>query len=174
METRKKLVSAGFVLVTCTAAALPLAEDRQTRSEIVYADWPKSFEGTPLVALPLSALEQRVFSQFPGQVKRFQARSAQLIIRKVQQATRQLHPATDCFRALGYTIGNHRHFRDKLGRTWSQFKATKNDLRLSVRELVAAQDGTHWPDIGYWYWHALWHSDAGPWTSYLVAEPYSE
>lgn len=174
METGRKLLTAGFVLVACVAAALPLAEDREANNKIPDAVWPDSFEGSPLVELPLSELEQRVFSRFPGQVKRFQSAHAQLIIRQVQQATRQLHPASDCYRALGYTISKHRGFRDESGRDWSQFDAARNDVRLSVRELVVSEGGNHWPDIGYWYWQALWQSDGGPWTSFLVAEPYSE
>ncbi len=174
METSKKLLTSGFLLIACIAAALPFAENRKASSKIAHVVWPNSFEGTPLVELPLSQLEQRVFTQFPGQVKRFQVEHAQLIIRQVYKATRKLHPASDCYRALGYTISKHRRFQDGSGRNWSQFDAIRNDVRLSVRELVVAKDGTHWPDIGYWYWQALWRSDTGPWTSYLVAEPYSD
>jgi hypothetical protein len=63
-------------------------------------EWPTHFRDQPLTQLPLGEVEQRFARRFPGAIARFTDGERVLIVRQVTRPTRQLHPATDCFRAL--------------------------------------------------------------------------
>jgi len=91
-----------IALAAIAAAAAPLWPHAGTPAP--PAVWPKSFEGraiTPLAAAPEDAL---LAAHFPGTIARFGDGRRQIVLLQVTAATRLLHPARDCFHALGYAI----------------------------------------------------------------------
>jgi exosortase/archaeosortase family protein len=65
--------------------------------------FPATFEGFEIKKLPLSERESYFLEDFPGHIGRFSDGKREIIIRYVWEATRKLHPASDCFRATGYS-----------------------------------------------------------------------
>ena len=135
-------------------------------------DWPTHFRDQPLTQLPLSDLEERFARRFPGAIARFTDGHRMLILRQVQQPTRQLHPATDCFKALGYTIDRPRPVVDEEDARWSCFAAERNGARLRVCERIHDSEGNAWTDTSAWFWAAQY--GGGPWWATTVVEPDRE
>ena len=67
-------------------------------------EWPSEWDGAALRPLALSDVEQRFADRFPGAIGRMTDGTQTLVMREVSQPTRMLHPAADCYRALGYRI----------------------------------------------------------------------
>jgi hypothetical protein len=132
-------------------------------------DWPTHFRDQPLTQLPLSDLEERFARRFPGAIARFTDGRRMLILRQVQRPTRQLHPATDCFKALGYTIDRPRPVVDEQDAQWSCFAAERNGARLRVCERIHDSAGNAWTDTSAWFWAAQY--GGGPWWATTVVEP---
>ena len=72
------------------------------------AELPSHWQGQPVRPLALSAVEQRFAQAFPGHIARLTDGHQIVVLREVRQPTRMLHPAVDCFRALGYRIEGER------------------------------------------------------------------
>lgn len=133
-----------------------------------------SFRDRPLTQQPLTALEQRFAANFPGSIARYQSGGASVIVRAVTQPTRQLHPAADCFRAAGYTVGVARTHADLKEARWTCFEATANGRRWRVCERIVDAHGNAWTDVSGWYWAALWSqraANAGPWWAVTLVAP---
>ena len=142
------------------------AHARSLQHEIA---WPTSFEGRPLTQLPLSAVELRFAAQFPGQIGRFSDGERILIVRVVQEPTRLLHPASDCFRGLGHHAESPRVVEDGNGIAWSCFVAQKDGKVQRVCERIHDTDGKAWTDVSSWYWAAMFGRTQGPWTALTTA-----
>jgi hypothetical protein len=128
----------------------------------------------PLTQQPLTALEERFAAHFPGAIARYQAGNATVIVRRVAQATRQLHPAADCFRAAGYVLGPVRTHEDAQQTRWNCFEATESGRSWRVCERIADASGRQWTDVSSWYWSALWsqgRASAGPWWAITLVTP---
>ena len=97
-------------LIACAIAALvpflSVHSEQPPPNAIVFSGWPNQFEGKTLTALPMTELEQRFMSDFPGKIGRFTDGEREIVIRWVTEATRKLHPASDCFQGL-VTVSNH-------------------------------------------------------------------
>jgi hypothetical protein len=135
-------------------------------------DWPTHFRDRPLTQLPLSDLEERFARRFPGSIARFTDGRRMLILRQVQRPTRQLHPAADCFKALGYTIDRPRPVVDEEDARWTCFAATRDGARLRVCERIHDSAGNAWTDTSAWFWAAQY--GGGPWWATTVVEPDGE
>ena len=161
---------AGLVL---TAAILPWLLPA-ARSHAAHggpsqeAAWPATFEGRPLTRLPLSAVERRFAAQFPGQIGRFTDGTRHLIVRLVQGPTRMLHPASDCFRGLGYRVETPRVVVDGAGLAWSCFAAERDGRIRRVCERIYDENGKAWTDVSSWYWAALLGRTSHPWVALTV------
>jgi hypothetical protein len=128
----------------------------------------------PLTQQPLTALEARFAADFPGAIVRYRAGDATLIVRQVTQPTRQLHPAADCFRAAGYTLGPVGTREDARHTRWNCFEASQDGRRWRVCERITDRSGNQWTDVSSWYWTAFWSqrsSDAGPWWAVTLVTP---
>ncbi|MCA0327078.1 MAG: hypothetical protein LCH89_15985 [Proteobacteria bacterium] len=68
------------------------------------AELPTDWQGRPLRPLALSRVEQRFAERFPGRIARLTDGRQIVVLRDVDRPTRMLHPAVDCYRALGYRI----------------------------------------------------------------------
>lgn len=158
-------------LAVCIAAALsPLL---RTEPSIVVTDnikWPEQFEGRPLKKLELSEIEERFAAKLPGQVARFTDGTREIIFKSVNRATRQLHPASQCFEAHGHKLTPLPIRVDASGKSWSGFLVEKENRSLRVYECVQSPAGEQWPDVSAWYWAALLGKTEGPWLSIIVAE----
>lgn len=161
-----------FYLIACaTAALLPFLSahsEQPSRNNVAFPGWPDQFEGRTLTALPMTALEQRFMSDFPGRIGRFSDGKRELVISWVTEPTRKLHPAADCFQGLGYSVKPLALHRDDRGWLWSSFAAIKGNERLRVYERIHSESGESWTDVSAWYWSAL--REDGPWWAITVAE----
>ena len=135
-------------------------------------EWPAEWGGAPLRPLALSAVEQRFAQQFPGSIARMTDGRQMLVLRDVQSPTRMLHPAADCYRALGYRIEQARLERDARQRLWRCFSAARNHGQtLRVCERIEAADGSSFTDTSAWYWAAASGQSKGPWQAVTTANP---
>jgi hypothetical protein len=101
-----------------------------------FPGWPEHYENKPLTALDLTEKE-RVFTQgFPGEVGRFSDGSREIIIRWVESPTRWLHPASDCFKGVGYEV-SPQAVQDNLdGVAMGCFSASRDSQFLVVCEYI--------------------------------------
>jgi hypothetical protein len=137
---------------------------------VAFPGWPSTFEGKTLMQLPLSEMEKQFASGFPGRIARFSDGEHEIIIRWVTEATRMMHPASDCFQGLGYSVKPLAAHRDARGALWASFAATKGNERLVVFERIHSDSGETWTDVSAWYWSALRHEGSGSWWAMTVAE----
>ena len=119
--------------------------------------------------LGLSAREQYFLNDFPGQIGRFSDGSREIIIRRVTEATRKLHPASDCFRAIGYTVTPLPLRTDEYGKRWSSFSAVKDGETFRVYERIEDNHSREWTDPSSWYW-SVWGQETNEWWAWTVAE----
>ena len=165
----------GLAMLLCVAwgavqalqpAALPAG------SVATFREWPAQWDGAPLRPLALSAVEQRFAQQFPGSIARHTDGRQMLVLRDVQSPTRMLHPAADCYRALGYRIEQARLEHDAQQRLWRCFTAARaHGQTLRVCERIEAADGTSFTDTSAWYWAAASGQSKGPWQAVTTANP---
>jgi hypothetical protein len=163
-----------FYIVACAVAALmPFLSSRSESSgnaaTASFPGWPTDFEGKTLTPLPLTTIEERFNAEFPGKIGRFTDGKREFIVRWVTEATRKLHPASDCFQGLGYTVKPRPIYRDEKGSLWSSFAATKGNDQLRVYERIHNNYGETWTDASAWYWAALQHGK-GSWWAITIAE----
>ncbi len=87
---------------------LPVIAKKTASPQVAVAQeapaWPTAFQGKALSELPLTDKERAFAQGFPGRIGRFSDGEREIIIRWVKGATRRLHPASDRFKGLGYTI----------------------------------------------------------------------
>ncbi len=168
------VLSVSASIVTRRAAQAAEADAAvATRSSSV--EWPTHFRGRPLTQLALAPLDARFAHRFPGAIARFSDGSQTLIVRRVDTATRMLHPAVDCFRAAGYATSAPSAQVDADGAHWRCFAAARDGAHLRVCERINAgrfdspQGDT---DVSAWYWKAL--ASTGPWWAITVITPLQE
>ena len=165
-----------YYLIACLIAALmPFMSARfetpaTGAATVTFPGWPSTFEGKTLTPLPLNEMENRFATDFPGRIARFTDGEREIIIRWVTEATRKMHPASDCFQGLGFSVKPLAAHRDENGSLWAGFAATKGDERLRVRERIHSDSGETWTDVSAWYWSALRHEGSGSWWAITVAE----
>lgn len=163
--------TASFGLLAAAALLVPLLDPAGPGAGGPPAPWPARFEGRPIVRLDPAPEDRALARGFPGHVARFSDGRRQIVLRQVASPTRRLHPASDCFRAVGYAIGASPMRVAATGRPASCFTATRGGRTLRVCEQIVGADGRSWPDISSWYWPALAGSAAGPWLATLTVEP---
>jgi hypothetical protein len=165
-----------FYIIACALAAVApfiyaqFETPARSAANGVFPGWPSSFEGKPLTRLPLNEMEQKFTTDLPGKFGRFTDGEREIIIRWVTEATRKMHPASDCFQGLGYTVNPLPVRRDKNGSLWSSFAAAKGNKRLIVYEQIHSDAGETWTDVSAWYWSALRQQDNGSWWAITIAE----
>ena len=165
-----------YYMIACVIAALmPFVSARfetpaTGAAAVAFPGWPTTFAGKTLTPLPLNEMENRFATDFPGRIARFTDGEREIIIRWVTEATRKMHPASDCFQGLGYSVKPLAAHRDESGSLWTSFAATKGDERLRVYERIQADSGESYTDVSAWYWSALRHKGAGSWWAITVAE----
>jgi hypothetical protein len=163
-----------FFFTCCLLAAVaPFAPIRSdvTNEQGAFPGWPTQLEGRNLTQLPLSSREERFAADFPGRIARFSDRRREIIIRWVARETRALHPASDCFKGLGYSIKPLPARVDPAGHRWGVFEARRGDEAFHVYERIYDPAGNEsWSDVSSWYWQATIGKTGGGWWAVTVAE----
>lgn len=160
-----------FALLAAAALLVPYLHSATPADGGAPAPWPTRFEGRPVVRLDPAPEDRLLAGSFPGHVARFSDGRRQIVLRQVSAPTRRLHPAADCFRAVGHAIGPSPMRVGPSGRPASCFTATRGGRTLRVCERIVGADGRSWPDVSSWYWPALAGTASGPWLTTMTVEP---
>jgi hypothetical protein len=169
----------GAAMLTCAlwgALGGAGADAHGSAPALAAAELPLQWQGASVRPLALSAVEQRFADRFPGRIARLTDGRQIVVLRDVTAPTRMLHPAADCYRALGYRIEDER-----LERTTTAadaplqrcFIARKNGVALRVCEQIEDAQGQHFADTSAWYWAATMGRSSGPWRAVTVTRPLS-
>jgi hypothetical protein len=161
-----------FIIACAIAFSAPFALTRSTTRQANSSDFkgfPTEFEGRKLRDLGLSERERFFLEDFPGQIGRFSDGNREIVIRRVTEATRKLHSASDCFEAVGYTTTPLPIKVDEAGKRWACFSAVKSDEKLRVCERIKDDQDGEWTDVSSWYWSA-WGKGQSEWWAFTVAE----
>ena len=135
-------------------------------------EWPREWDGAALRPMALGEVEQRFAERFPGAIGRMTDGRQVIVMRAVNTPTRMLHPAADCYRALGYRIEQARLERDAEARLWRCFVAQRHGTpKIRVCERIVDAEGTAFTDTSAWYWAAASGRSPGPWQAVTVARP---
>ena len=134
---------------------------------------PAQWQGRALRPLALSAVEMRFARNFPGTLSRMTDGRQVLVLRSVDQPTRMLHPAIDCYQGLGYRIAAQQLEFDGERKLWRCFEAVQpgGGQRLRVCERIFDASGQGFTDASAWYWAAVMGQSSGPWQAITVASP---
>jgi hypothetical protein len=173
-SARNKLAYAAFMLVCAASAAWSVAVHAQRTAIGAPApahEWPSTWDGRLLRPLALSEVELRFAAQFPGAIARLTDGERQFVMREVNQPTRMLHPAVDCYRALGYRIDAARLETDTEQRRWRCFEAQRDGQHWRVCERIVDADGAAYTDTSSWFWAAMLGRSRGPWQAITTAQP---
>lgn len=135
------------------------------------AELPDQWRGAPLRPQALSEVELRFAAHFPGTVARMTDGRQVLVLRTVNQPTRMLHPATDCYRGLGYRVRNEQLEIQQDQTRWRCFVAQRGARQVRVCEHIEDAQGQGFTDTSAWYWAALAGHSHGPWKATTVATP---
>jgi exosortase len=120
----------------------------------------------PLHPLPATEAELAFAKSFPGSLSSHRWGNEQVILRQVHEATRRLHPSSECLRAAGFKTSEAFTVDLSDGTRWSRFYAERDGLRLIVHERITSPlNQKSWTDVSSWYWFALWHPLNGPWQA---------
>ena len=166
----------GFALAMLLCLGWAAADVLRARPEppalAAAPEWPREWDGVPLRPLALGELEQRFAQRFPGAIARMTDGKQVLVLRQVQRPTRMLHPAADCYRALGWRIEQARLERDADARLWRCFVTRRSGAPgIQVCERIVDAAGTAFTDTSAWYWAAASGQSPGPWQALTVARP---
>ena len=132
---------------------------------------PTEWQGTPLRPLALSEVELRFAKHFPGTLARMTDGRQVLVLRTVDRPTRMLHPATDCYRGLGYRIRNEQLEEHTDKTRWRCFVADRGGRAVRVCERIEDAQGQGFTDTSAWYWASAAGQSTGPWKAITVATP---
>lgn len=166
-ETQKKqrLIFFGILCIAALILTIWVSRIETQISSNTIQSFPKTFEGKQLKQLDLTEREKLFLQGFPGEIKRFTDGNREVIIRYVSTATRKLHPASDCFEGIGYSVKSLPIRIDENENKWSCFIATKDGENLKVCERIFTISGDSWTDVSSWYWSALSNtSEKGYWA----------
>jgi hypothetical protein len=153
-----------------TSAAAPQGHTTGTPTT-ASTEWPREWQGRPLRPLVLSDVEQRFARRFPGEMARLTDDRHIVVLRRVTQPTRMLHPAADCYRALGYAVADIQLEQASDHLLWRCFVASRAGQKLRVCERIEDAKGQGWTDSSSWYWAAALGQSQGPWQAVTVARP---
>lgn len=158
------------LLAAAVAALAPLIPRPAPAEAPAEVAWPATWEGRPIVPMPPAPEDARLAAGFPGRIARFSDGRRQVVLRRVTEPTRRLHPARDCFAAIGYRTRPLPMRRS--GEAYSScFEARRDGRRSRVCERIVDAEGASFADVSSWWWPALLGRSRGPWLAATVVEP---
>lgn len=157
----------GQAIATHRLPDTPSADTNFT--QVRASELPAQWQGAALRPLALSDVEQRFARHFPGTVARMTDGHQVLVLRTVNRPTRMLHPATDCYRGLGYRIVDEQLEARADHTRWRCFVAERAGRRVRVCEHIEDAKGQGYTDASAWYWASLSGRSTGPWKAVTVA-----
>lgn len=177
----------GCIMVACAlvgAFSSPgrSQEEKAAAASIQAIELPLHWQGTAVRPLALSAVEQRFADGFPGRITRLTDDRQIIVLRDVAVPTRMLHPAADCYRALGYRIESEHlenvslHAEPMAAESALAagvqrcFVARKGGVALRVCEQIEDARGQRFADTSAWYWAATMGQSSGPWRAVTVTQ----
>lgn len=176
----------GCIMLACALAGAFSSSNSQDKgadyAPLQVVELPLHWQGAAVRPLALSAVEQRFADRFPGRITRLTDHRQIIVLRDVTAPTRMLHPAADCYRALGYRIEDE-HLENALSRSVAGastgsltddvqrcFIARKNGVALRVCEQIEDARGQRFADTSAWYWAAAMGQSSGPWRAVTVTQ----
>lgn len=160
-----------FTISCLLAATIPLLPATSgSKTSLPFPGWPIEVVGPDVKKLPLSKREKKFEKNFPGRIGHFSDGKREMVIRWIVDMTRKVHPASDCYKGLGYTIKDQPIYKDGENRRWGCFSAVKGNQRIQVRERIYDKQGNSWTDVSAWYWSVVLGKSTGPWWAITVAE----
>ena len=140
-----------------SSGAMNMAEP--SWSELVDPGWERT---------ELSSRDRAFAFAQAGPVARFRKGARRLVLRRVSEPSRALHPVSDCLRAVGYHVERlSAHEVESPGA--SAYRAHRHGELLHVEEWIVDSQGRRFAEVGQWYWQALLGSSHGPWTAYALS-----
>ncbi|MEJ8812138.1 hypothetical protein WKW77_13735 [Variovorax ureilyticus] len=166
----KAVFASAMLVCMLWSATSALQDDAPSAATASFQEWPSEWEGAPLRPLALSEVEHRFADRFPGAIARLTDGRQVLVMRRVDTPTRMLHPAADCYRALGYGIAQARLEQDVHARLWRCFVAERHGVqKMRVCERIVDAEGAAFTDTSAWYWAAATGRSNGPWQAVTSA-----
>jgi hypothetical protein len=163
-------------IITCALAAItPFRPTQPTISSgdrIPYA-LPDRYRGQKLESIAMTAREKQFYRSFPGKMAKMTDGKRQITYKWIERPTRKLHPASDCYRGMGYSIHPEPIRIDEDGRRWGASRAAKGRRRIRVEEQISDRSNRQWTDVSSWYWAAFLGRSQGPWQVITVSERIS-
>jgi len=162
-----------FFSLCVLAAWIPLRSSTPNEAGVAEAfpGWSVAPVPTELSPLTPGEREVRFAADFPGKIGVFTDGTRTYVVRWVRTQTRKLHPATDCLRALGYSVKPKPIFAESDGTRWGTSHAQRSHEQLRVRERIVDSQGRAWTDVSAWYWSAALGRSEGPWWAVTIFEP---
>ncbi len=162
-----------FLILCVTAAWIPFFRPTRELKDAGDGNFPGWFKAPVpegLSALPAGERERRFSADFPCRIGTFSDEGKIYVVRWLRQPTRKLHPASDCLRALGYSVKPAPVFSDAAGHLWGSTLARRDNERLIVRERIIDEHGRTWTDTSAWFWTAIAGQSQGPWWAVTTFE----
>ncbi len=171
--SRAYLLSTVLLLIFAGLIPIFVPTRAPVQHKAATAIWPQELNGHKLQEIPLSTKKSEVLfvDQFPGEIKQFSDGRNNYVMRWVTSETRQLHPSSDCFRGMGYSIEPGPIVVLASNQRWSSFVARRAGTSFRVLERVYDLKGMSWTDVSEWYWAAVLGRSKGPWWDIVIAEP---
>ncbi len=144
---------------------LPKTMDFVTQDASVEQNWAFdrwNLARKDLFQLPLTAVEQRFASGFPGAIGRFSDGKTVWVVRHISRATRMLHSAIDCYRGIGYQVSTPHVVQQANNQRWRCFIAERGQ-KLQVCERIFDDKQAEWTDVSAWYWEILFQAEKHEW-----------
>lgn len=162
-----------FAALACGVSLVTLLP-AQSRLPSEISELPPliSYQGIPVEEVPLSAREKAFAKNFPGHLKVYRIENGTLILRRINQASRMLHPSSHCLQAEGFFISKTSLETGPNGRVFLQYHAARGAEKFLVTENIYNLDRTrHWAEVSAWYWHAFLNPQSGPWEAETLILP---
>jgi hypothetical protein len=102
---------------------------------------------------------------------RFQQGGRRWLVRSIEDASRRVHPAEECYRATGWRVrprpaqlssGSDEGLSARPLR-WGCFSARRGAEEVEVCQTITDDSGRAWSDVGSWWWSAAFGQSKGPW-----------
>jgi hypothetical protein len=170
----QRLRALAFAVACLVAGSAPLWADASAMSSRQAPVQPWSTLVDPgFTRAPLTARDLAFASAQAGPIARFHRGAERLLVRQVAEASRSLHPAADCLRALGYQVERLPSSQATTPGA-SVWLARRNGESTRIEEWLVDARGRRFAEVGAWYWPALLGRSEGPWVAYVLSAPHGQ